>query len=202
MGQQWTSDLGLRVTGPERGPQPGLKQGGRAAEGGQSTRPQQGAADPTQTKRCARGPLTRQGVELQEAPAPRRGLPTARRRPALAQDTRRGSGSLQGRPRRWARDHRARERAPGGTRKRRAPARARLGLQATRAVGPPRASGARAPPWAPARGESSAGACHPGPGPSAGDDARVTRPRRERASGRASQRAGRRLPLAPRGRAR
>ena len=74
MGQQWTSDLGLRGTGPRTRAPAGAKEGGRAAEGGQSTRPQQETADPTQTKQhvlAAREPAWESSCKA--APAPRRG---------------------------------------------------------------------------------------------------------------------------------
>lgn len=202
MGQQWTSDLGLRGTGPRTRAPAGAKEGGRAAEGGQSTRPQQGTADPTQTKQhvlAAREPARESSCKA--APAPRRGAASGAGAPALAQDTRRGFRVPPGWPRRWgegprgsrARARRNQEAARAGAgRARGCGRRARSGLRARQA---------RAPPWAPARGESSAGAVTPG-GTERRRKRAAARPREgasERASGRASRRAGRRQPLAPEG---
>ncbi|XP_062969263.1 collagen alpha-1(III) chain-like [Cynocephalus volans] len=161
--------------------------GGRAAEGGQSTRPQRPArallvvVGATQTKQHARGPgglgepswedthLRQEGLRAASAPP---SVPPPRVRPG-------GSGSVQTDGGGGARHHRARERAPGGTRKRRASP----GL---------RARAARAPPWARAGGESAAGAVTPG-----GDRAQATtrggpaKGASERASGQASDRESR-----------
>lgn len=190
MGQRWTSDPGLGGTGPGTRASARGKGGWRATEGGQSTRPQQSGTsllavvEPTQTKqhvlvapwdpaREPRGDAIRPGDKgLCAAPDP---PPSPR--------TRRGvPGPYPGCRGRGAKDHGAHERAPGGTRKRRAPPRGALGLRC--------ASGARAPAGPGVRrlgGRSR----HPGRGPCAGDYAR--RP------GRGRERAGGRQRLAPEG---
>lgn len=153
---------------------------------------------PKQSSMCSRPanpPGSRAAKRLQHR---EEGLPTAPAPPHSPRTRGGGSGSLQGGRGGGARDHGARERAPGGTRKRRAPARGALGA-AGDARGRASARERRARPRGPRREESRRPEPSPRAGPSAGDDARRPGRGRERASGRASQRAGRRLPLAPEG---
>lgn len=174
--------------GPSRGE---ARWAGRR-EGGPINTTTTGGSRPYPNKAaCARGPRTRPGVELQRGSSTAKRGCQRRRRPRTrpghaegvpgpsraAEEVGRGTTGLAS----------ARRAEPGSGARRRG---ARLGLRATRAVGPPRASGARAPVGPGARrvvGRSR----HPGRdraqattrgGPAEGGS--------ERAGGRARERVG------------
>lgn len=201
MGQRWTSDLSLGGTGPETRTSARAKGGGRAAEGDANQQDHNSwASRPHPNKAaCARGPRTRPGSQAAKPPPLREeGLRAA---PA-PQSALRGFRASPGRPRSEAGGRgttglaSARRAEPGSGARWRG---ARSRLRTTRAAGPPRASGARAPVGP---GERRVGGRSRHPGLDRAQETKRGGPAEggsERASVRATQRADGRQPLAPEG---
>ena len=190
MGQRWTSDLSLGGTGPETRTSARAKAGGRAAEGCANQQDHNSRASRPHPNKaaCARGPRTRPGSQaakppplreegLRAAPAPQSALRGFRTSPGRPRGGGRGTTGLAS----------ARRAEPGSGARWRG---ARSRLRTTRAAGPPRASGARAP-VGPGKRRVGGRSRHPGldraqatkrGGPAEGG--------RERAGGRARERTG------------